>query len=110
MKVDGSRAWKLTSLAVRALAVGRAPLGTRLRYAWTDHLMHLERPGVPWPDLADKYRDITDYFQLDPKAGALIIEGLGEDDQQQIAHEIVELHNEVCRRCSAEEGPSHRRP
>ncbi len=97
-KIDGGRAYELATRAVREMACGNGSLARRLRDAWIHHLMHLELPGVPWTDLAERYRDIADYCRLDPRTDLLTIEGLPIDDQKRIAGEICELCFFICER------------
>jgi hypothetical protein len=84
------------------LATGNSPLGKRLRNAWIEGLHQLSPKRLPWRDLREPFRDILDYFGPDGR-GALIIEGLSEDDRRRIAGEIFDLYLGAARRISGAE-------
>ena len=59
---------------------------------WIDQLTLLQLPGpIPWPDLAERYRDIADYFQADPKTERMIIEGLSIEEQRQVVNDVYDF-------------------
>jgi hypothetical protein len=92
------RANELVGRAVWEMAVSDATLVDRLCWAWEHHLSLLQSPGVPWPDLADDFRDIADYFKSDPKTGQLIARTLAPDAQSHLAKEIYSFFAGVSRR------------
>ena len=95
---DASREAELTYRAIRAMAVGASPLVERLNRAWNEALSILVLSGVPWPDLAEKFRDIGDFFDADPRTGRRGIECVDDHHQYTIACEIFDLCVEVSRR------------
>ena len=95
---DATRAAELTGRAARAMAVGALPLVERLNRAWDEALSLLVLSGVPWPDLAEKFRDIGEYFEADPRTGRRGIESVDDHRQYTIACEIFDFCVEVSRR------------
>ncbi len=78
---SASHARELLSNASRGSGLGGpGTLAERLRNAYFDGPIQLQGASVPWSDLTDELRDLMVYFEGDPKAQRLLLEGLSVEE------------------------------
>jgi hypothetical protein len=91
-------AWQKTYQAVRILAASPKNLRERLSDAWWHQMNSLVGSPIPWDDLRGKFEKIQSELVPEISERAEAQTKLSEQELGTIAAEIVDLHDQVCKR------------
>lgn len=83
--------------ATSTLASGTGPLKTRLRQAFVPTLITLQAEDFPWPDLWDRFLAVKEELAPNNRPD-VALERWWDFELGRIAHEIVEIYDQITRR------------